>query len=205
MEEQNLEAQNPTGDQSGAGDNQEKNGGPSDEQKMLRLERELAEAKEREARYKSAYEQGNQGSNDGSDDDDNQFSQERDSFYREKAQDAAVREIGAEIDKLPKPLQERIKNDPFNSAWTDPKILEYELIGVDLNDPKAKMEAAKRAAIKSIPQFAEGFSEKQESSAEQQGFGNNPPLDQGNSFSSGGKGLEFLSDEELQKIASMGK
>lgn len=178
--------QDQTGDQDGTGetdqtqndnsqiDTTEQKGGPSDEMKMQRLEKELAEAREQRDKYKSAYD-GNVSSDNS---DDGEIDQERDNFYREKAADSVTRELSAEIDKLPKAIKERIEKDPFNSAWTDPKVLEYELIGTDLNNPKEKFEAAKRAAIKSIPHFIESVVTTTTTEDSKKSIGNNPAVDQ---------------------------
>jgi hypothetical protein len=124
------------------------------------------------------------------------FTEEQEVFYRDKAVENINKELSSEIEKLPKALQERIKADPFNPAWTDEKTLEFELYGVDSDNPKERFEATQRAALKSIPEFVAGFAEGQPQVKEVSNFGTNPPTGQTNPMT-GNKDLWQMTDDEL--------
>ena len=199
-EETNLENQTQAGenpvteatDDQNAGSEVAKTGGPSEEWKLKRLEQERNEAIEKLKRLEEA-KKAEENSNKS---EDEIFTEEQEVFYRDKAVENINKELSSEIEKLPKALQERIKADPFNPAWTDEKTLEFELYGVDSDNPKERFEATQRAALKSIPEFVAGFAEGQPQVKEVSNFGTNPPTGQTNPMT-GNKDLWQMTDDEL--------
>ena len=189
------ENQTATGNETPVINNEGTQGGPSDEFKMMRLEKEKAELSERLKRI----EEQRQSELDATLTPEEKFTTEQEGFYRERTADTISKELATEIEKLPKALQDRIKADPFNTAWLDEKTLEFELYGIDATDPKAKYEAVKKAALKSIPEFVAGFGVESKPTQKEGSFGTNPPLNQVNAMT-GGKDYAMMSDEELVSL-----
>jgi len=209
----NTQAQ--TGEQDGTGatdqtqpevqeDKTENKGGPSDEMKMQRLEKELQEAKEQRDKYKSVYEKGDTDSTDNQE--DTEVNDKLDKSFKAIASKEVTEELRDSLSKLPDAIRERVKSDPFNPAWTDPKVLEYELIGVDLNNPEEKFEAAKRAAIKSIPQFVESVAPTATVAEDKSGIGNNPAVDQSKGNEAGRDVWDLVTNdpEEAERLMRLG-
>lgn len=194
--------------QSDATDTTEPKGGPSDEMKMQRLERENAELKEQRDKYKAVYEKADDTTSSDDSAADPEVNEKLDKSFKLIASREVSDELKSDLDKLPAGLKERVQKDPFNPAWTDPKVLEYELIGVDLNDPEAKFEAAKRAAIKSIPQFVESVAPSTSTTTEDKDtVGNNPAVDQTRANDAGRDVWDLVTNnpEEAQRLSSLGK
>jgi hypothetical protein len=200
-EETIPQTQTPAENQNGEGTvvaPETQQGGPSDEFKMKRLEQERNEIAEKLQRLEAK----RKAQEEASLTPEERFTSEQESFYRDKTSETITKELSKEIEKLPKPLQDRIKADPFNTAWLDEKTLEFELYGVNAEDPKAKYEAVKKAALKSIPEFVAGFGTEAAPAAKQEeSFGTNPPVSQGNAMT-GGRDYAQMSDDELRKLSA---
>lgn len=166
----------------------ENKGGPSDEFKAKRLEKELEDAKKELAILRDQ--------NKGGDEEDGDDSLE--DLYRERETDKVVADVNEEISKLPKTLQEKIKSDPFNAAWFDEREFKFESLGKKVDNPKVKYAIASEVAKKSIKEFAKNYLEETGGSTktEEKGLGINPTLDK-NSGKGGTEDLWNLSDEEL--------
>ena len=189
MPDSNVDSQNDTGEKNDGADD---GNGASKDAQVERLRRERDEWKEKASKLEQHL------------DNDDDSSNEQESFYREKEGYAVTQELKDVLKDVPEKLRASIEADPFNKTWTDPKLLKYELLDCkDPNDPKQMYDAAKRAAIKSIPEYVKDFVPAK-TEEDDQGVGNNPPLDQKTTVD-GKKDLWQYTDEELMKLRKTSK
>lgn len=176
-------------------DGQNDSSGTNKDAQVERLRRERDEWKEKAEKALDATDKDNGNDDDGADDD----SLEDD--YREIGTDRVISEVSTDIEKLPKTLQEKIKDNPFNPAWFDEKEFKYESLGKKVDSPKVKYAIASKIAAKSIKKFTEDYLEEnggeKDNADGDKGTGINPPRDKNSGNNDANVDLWQLSDEEL--------